>query len=526
MLKKIEITYRVKCYHGEDVQRLVRKIALEQTVEVPEELAAIRGIGDTIIGKTESITPLDENLYLATISYNPEITAYQLPQFLNVLYGNISLLNGIKIVDIKLPECFIEKFRGPNFGIEGIRKLLGVYGRPLLSTALKPMGLSPAELAEIAYNFAHGGGDLIKDDHGLVDRSFDKFKQRISLCTRAVTKANFETGKNTIYFPNICAQADMLERCVSFAADEGIRGILISPFLVGIDSVRYLSEKFNMIVMSHPALTGTHFHDLNHGISIDVLLGTIFRLAGADISIYPNTGGRFGFTQSDCKKLHDALRHPLYHIKPSFPAPAGGMSFDSITDMAALYGSDTVYLIGGALHLYNKSLRKGTADFLIKIREIFDEKTTPPDLSSNSAHSSCDMTANTQGELLCHLPFNSFLWHGRIPTVYKASEHQDFKDIIRHELTGQYGEQTNFDLRYFEIAEKGYSSLEKHQHEHVIICVRGVGQLISGEDKITLNPLDVAYVPPMQVHRLINETAEPFGFFCIVDHIRDKPQKP
>ncbi|MEO5357484.1 MAG: RuBisCO large subunit C-terminal-like domain-containing protein [Nitrospirae bacterium YQR-1] len=526
MLEKIEITYKLKCRRDENVEHLVRRIALEQTVEVADELAVLWGVGETIIGKTESITPIDVNVYLAVISYNPEITAYRLPQFLNVLYGNISLLNGIKIVEIKFPEIFAEKFRGPNYGITGIRKLLGVHGRALLSTALKPMGLSHKELSGIAYNFAAGGGDLVKDDHGLVDLTFSEFKQRLSLCANAVAKANAETGKNTIYFPNICAQADMLEQYVSFAADLGIKGILISPFLVGIDSVRYLSEKFNMIVMAHPALTGTHFHDLNHGISIDVLLGTIFRLAGADISIYPATGGRFGFTPDDCKKLNYALRTPLYHIKPSFPAPAGGMGYDKIADMASLYGVDTVYLIGGALQLYNKSLKKATEAFLRKINEIFEKTPASADLSVNLTGLASTGAANFTGELLRHLPFNNFSWQGRTPRVYKSSLAHDFKDVTRHELTGRYGENTQFDLRYFEIAENGYSSLEKHYHEHVIICVRGHGRLLCGDDEINLNPMDVAYVPPMWVHRLINETSEPFGFFCIVDHKRDRPQKP
>ena len=88
------------------------------------------------------------------------------------------------------------------------------------------------------------------------------------------------------------------------------------------------------------------------------------------------------------------------------------------------------------------------------------------------------------------------------------------------------GEQTAFDLRYFEIAPGGHSSLERHVHTHVVIGARGAGTLVSGETQIAVKPFDVAYVPPLKVHQLRNESTEPFGFFCIVDHDRDRPVKP
>jgi ribulose-bisphosphate carboxylase large chain len=99
----------------------------------------------------------------------------------------------------------------------------------------------------------------------------------------------------------------------------------------------------------------------------------------------------------------------------------------------------------------------------------------------------------------------------------------DFKSVTRHELIGKSGEKTRFDLRYFEIAPGGYSSLEKHIHEHVIIGARGTGHLLCGNDSFTLQVNDIAYVPPNEAHQLRNESDEPFGFYCIVDHERDKP---
>jgi len=90
---------------------------------------------------------------------------------------------------------------------------------------------------------------------------------------------------------------------------------------------------------------------------------------------------------------------------------------------------------------------------------------------------------------------------------------------------GKRGERTAFDLRYFEVEPGGYSSEEKHLHTHVIICVRGKGVLQTGDQRTEINTMDIAYIEPLQIHQLRNEGEEPFGFFCIVDHERDRPMQ-
>jgi ribulose-bisphosphate carboxylase large chain len=105
---------------------------------------------------------------------------------------------------------------------------------------------------------------------------------------------------------------------------------------------------------------------------------------------------------------------------------------------------------------------------------------------------------------------------------YKA-EGTDFQGITRQELTGIFGERTNFNLRYFEIQPGGYSSLERHVHEHVIIGARGKGILINEDREIPIAVHDVAYIAPQRKHQLRNHGSEPFGFYCIVDHERDQP---
>ncbi|HET6424947.1 MAG TPA: cupin domain-containing protein, partial [Planctomycetaceae bacterium] len=140
--------------------------------------------------------------------------------------------------------------------------------------------------------------------------------------------------------------------------------------------------------------------------------------------------------------------------------------------------------------------------------------------------SACELPVpKTALAILEHLRFHpDFSWHGRPATAYKPDDRLPFRDVNRTELIGAFGESTAFDLRYFEIAPGGYSSREKHVHAHVVIGVRGQGTLVSGESVQPMAPWDIAYVPSLRAHQLRNDGSEPFGFLCIVDHERDRPQ--
>lgn len=117
---------------------------------------------------------------------------------------------------------------------------------------------------------------------------------------------------------------------------------------------------------------------------------------------------------------------------------------------------------------------------------------------------------------------NNFKWQGIKTERYKSIK-GGWADIVRQTLIGSHGEKTKFHLRYFEIAPGGCSSFERHKHEHVVICVRGKGKAIADKKSHILNFLDTLYISPDTPHQLKNPFKKPFGFFCIVNAKRDKP---
>lgn len=348
MTEQLTVTYHLHCQPGESVEAKARDIGLEQTIELSYELARERDwLG--YAGRVETLDHLYGDTYRAVLHYPAEAVGGELSQLLNLLFGNISLKDGIEVTAIDWPRTLLRQLGGPGHGIAGLRQACNAPDRALLCTALKPMGLSPAELADVARGFALGGVDIIKDDHGLANQPAAPFRERLEACQQAVQAANAETGGRSLYFPNVTASRGTLERRVALAAEAGCRGVLLCPMLTGLDTLGWVRDEFGLAIMAHPSLTGSYFRP-EHGIRPELLLGEIFRTAGADASIYPNVGGRFGFTATTCQAINDRLRAPLGPLRAALPTIGGGVSVTDIGHWLDRYGSDTIFLIGGSLY--------------------------------------------------------------------------------------------------------------------------------------------------------------------------------
>ena len=332
-------------------RRLARDICLEQTVEIPDALIPDGFVRDHVVGRIEGLEARPEGGYSAHISYAVEVAGAGLTQLLNVLFGNISIKTGIRAERLDLPETMLRSFRGPRCGRDGLRERLGVPTRPFLCTALKPLGLSPEGLAGLAYQCALGGIDIIKDDHSLADQRFARFRERVQRCAEAVARANRETGGRSIYVPNVTAPFDEILSRARHAKEDGAGGFLVAPGLTGLDAMRCLADdgRLALPILAHPAFQGTYVLHPSSGMSHQLLFGQLPRLAGADATIYPNFGGRFGFTRDECLSIVRGTELDMGLLKPIFPTPGGGMGLDRVPEMLDAYGRHVIFLIGGGL---------------------------------------------------------------------------------------------------------------------------------------------------------------------------------
>ena len=182
---------------GRSPEALAAAIALEQTVEVPQAIVDASGLPPGTVGEVESIDVGAgvAGAARASLSFDTSVVdAGGVPALINLVFGNVSMMPGVRLVDLAIPDRVLATFAGPRHGVPGVRALTGVHGRPLLATALKPRGVPVSRLVEMAGAFARGGGDIIKDDQNLID-DFETFKDRVKRCADAVDSGNQRTGR-------------------------------------------------------------------------------------------------------------------------------------------------------------------------------------------------------------------------------------------------------------------------------------------------------------------------------------------
>ena len=122
-------------------------------------------------------------------------------------------------------------------------------------------------------------------------------------------------------------------------------------------------------------------------------------------------------------------------------------------------------------------------------------------------------------------PFREgFRWEGVETHAYKDDGTALFKHITRQNLFAH--DQLSCELRYFEMAPNGHSTLERHQHVHAVMILRGRGDVLVGRAVHAAETYDLVIIPPSSWHQFRATRGEPFGFLCMVNAARDRPVPP
>ena len=117
-----------------------------------------------------------------------------------------------------------------------------------------------------------------------------------------------------------------------------------------------------------------------------------------------------------------------------------------------------------------------------------------------------------------------FHWEGVEPLSYKEEGSAPFKAITRQVLFDR--PELGCELRYFEMQPGGHSTLERHEHVHAVMIFRGGGTCLVGAEVRGVAAPDLVFIPPLTWHQFRASADEPFGFLCMVNTERDKPQLP
>ncbi|MFO8064020.1 MAG: RuBisCO large subunit C-terminal-like domain-containing protein [Spirochaetia bacterium] len=341
-------------------------VANEQTVEFPDELVPAGDIRNQIIGRVEELVSGGQDRWRATISYEVGSAGTDLPQLINMLNGLTSFLPNLTAERVELPAELLKRFAGPAYGISGIREKLMVPDRPLLCTALKPMGLSPESLSTMAYEAALGGLDILKDDHGISDLPFAPFEERVPRLAEAVSEANGKTGFKCMFAANVTAAADRIVDRALFAQQAGAGMLMVAPAIIGFDTMRMLAEdpRIELPILSHPTVSGGYVAGAGAPFSFYLYYGQMHRLAGADAVIYANYGGRFPVSVEDSHGAVSGCRDEFGGLRRSLPMIGGGMSVERGRELREEFGVDSGFLVGGKLHSREENLTERVRRFV------------------------------------------------------------------------------------------------------------------------------------------------------------------
>jgi ribulose-bisphosphate carboxylase large chain len=357
MTARLGVTYHVRG-DAASIAARAQAIAVEQSVEMPLEAIDEPSVLRDIVGEVQAIERLDDDRFAVRIGLAAATIGNDAGQLLNMLFGNTSLHDDVVLHDVMLPAELVAAFGGPRHGIAGLRQRVGADRRALTCSALKPQGLSPERLGVLAERFARGGIDYIKDDHGLADQDYSRFADRVRACAAGVARAVQVTGHATRYVPSLSGHLDAMRRQTGLVRALGIDCVLLAPLVAGFANMQALVAEFaDVAFFAHPSLGGAA------RIAPALLIGTLFRLIGSDAVIFPNFGGRFGYSPDTCRQLADNARRPRDGMLPSLPVPAGGMTLQRAPELLDFYGADAMLLIGGNLLMAREQLTGETAAF-------------------------------------------------------------------------------------------------------------------------------------------------------------------
>lgn len=260
-------------------------------------------------------------------------------------------LKNLRLNDIHITEKLLKSFKGPKYGIQGIRKLLRVRKRPLLGTIVKPkLGLKTEDHAKVAYKAWTGGCDIVKDDENLSSQKFNRFEGRLKKTVKAKGKAERETGEKKIYMINITSETEEMLRRAKLVEDYGNEYIMVDIITAGWASIQTLRNKnFDLVLHAHRAGHAAFTKNPKHGISMKTI-ARLTRIVGLDQLHVGTVVGKMYETKKEVLENCTALKEKMWKFKPVMPVASGGLHPMHIPELIKIFGNDFVVQMGGGIH--------------------------------------------------------------------------------------------------------------------------------------------------------------------------------
>ncbi len=364
--KKTDVVcqYKVTPARGQDFKKVIQEVAGESSIGTWTEVKTM----DKKIGKTLSpkIFYIDKKNKRVRIAYPIKLFELgNLPEIMSSIGGNIYGMKAVKGLlweDITIPQKMLRSFKGPKYGIKGLRKYLGVKKRPLLGTIVKPkVGLNEEKHARVAYEAWIGGCDIVKDDENLTSQDFNKFRKRFLLTIKACKKAEKETGEKKVYLINCTAESKEMLKRIDFVQKHRGNYIMLDIITLGWSALQTARDAIKLPIHAHRAGHAMFDRDPDHGMSMEVI-AQLARMVGVDTlhigTVYGKMVGKKkevlhikeDIEQQFTKQTKNYLQQKWYGTKPVLGVASGGVYPGLVQKIIKAMGNDIVLQAGGGIH--------------------------------------------------------------------------------------------------------------------------------------------------------------------------------
>lgn len=305
-----------------------------------------------------------------------------MPQILSSIAGNVfgmKAVDGLRLEDIQWPKKIIKSFKGPKFGMNGVRKILKIKKRPITITVPKPkVGYTSKEHAKVGFDAWIGGIDLLKDDENLSSQSFNKFEKRLKLCMKSRDKAEMLTGERKSYLINITAETKEMLRRAKLVKDYGNEYVMIDTLTAGWAATQTIRNESGLAIHAHRAFHAAFDRNPLHGMSMKVIV-EIARLQGVDQIHIGAMGKLVGDKQEVSDNFSKAsldlnresktmLPQNWFKTKKLLSVCSGGLHVGILEPLFKLLGTNIALQLGGGIH----SHPNGTFGGAVALREAIE----------------------------------------------------------------------------------------------------------------------------------------------------------
>jgi len=313
-----------------------------------------------------------------------------MPNIISSVVGNVfglKALDNLRLVDIVVPAILLDSFKGPKFGIKGIRKLLRVSDRPLVGTIIKPkLGLNIGDHAKVAYEAWMGGCDVVKDDENLSSQFFNPFNERIIKTLEVKDRAEQETGERKVYMPNITSETNQMLERAEFVQEHGGSYVMVDILTCGFSALQTLRDQnFKLVIHAHRAGHAAFTKKPKHGITMKTI-AKITRIIGVDQLHVGTVVGKMSETMQEVLDNIAALKSDMNGFRRVMPVASGGLHPNLIPALMDTFGGDFIIQAGGGIHGHPNGTAAGatamrqSVDAVLKGTSLVEYSKTHPEL--------------------------------------------------------------------------------------------------------------------------------------------------